>query len=57
MDIHEHQAKELLAGFGVESPPGALSYSCQQAACRARALGAKALVDKAQVHAGAGRGR
>ena len=24
MDIHEYQAKEILAGFGVDVPPGAL---------------------------------
>ena len=32
MDIHEYQAKEILAGFGVAVPPGALAYSPEQAA-------------------------
>ena len=32
MDIHEYQAKEILANFGVEIPPGALAYSPEQAA-------------------------
>ena len=39
MDIHEYQAKEILANFGVEIPPGALAYSPEQAAYRARELG------------------
>lgn len=56
MDIHEYQAKEILANFGVETPPGALAYSPEQAAYRARELGGDSWVVKAQVHAG-GRGK
>ncbi len=56
MDIHEYQAKEILANFGVETPPGALAYSPEQAAYRARELGGEKWVVKAQVHAG-GRGK
>ena len=56
MDIHEYQAKEILANFGVEVPPGALAYSPEQAAYRARELGGDMWVVKAQVHAG-GRGK
>ncbi|MFP7674874.1 malate--CoA ligase subunit beta [Marivita sp. S0852] len=56
MDIHEYQAKEILAGFGVDIPPGALAYSPEQAAYRARELGGTRWVVKAQVHAG-GRGK
>ena len=56
MDIHEYQAKEILAGFGVEVPPGALAYSPEQAAYRARELGGDKWIVKAQVHAG-GRGK
>ncbi|WP_425039472.1 malate--CoA ligase subunit beta [Primorskyibacter sp. S187A] len=56
MDIHEYQAKEILANFGVGVPPGALAYSPEQAAYRARELGGEAWVVKAQVHAG-GRGK
>ena len=55
MDIHEYQAKEILGRFGVPVPKGGLAYSPEQAACRARELGGKAWVVKAQVHAG-GRG-
>ncbi len=56
MDIHEYQAKELLSNFGVEVPSGALAYSPEQAAYRARELGGDKWVIKAQVHAG-GRGK
>ena len=56
MDIHEYQAKEVLAGFGVAVPDGALAYSPEQAAYRARELGGEKWVVKAQVHAG-GRGK
>ena len=39
MDIHEYQAKELLSNFGVVVPQGALAYSPEQAAYRAREMG------------------
>ena len=53
MDIHEYQAKELLAGFGVPIPRGGLAYSPEQAAYRAQELGGDAWVVKAQIHSGA----
>lgn len=56
MDIHEYQAKEVLANFGVTVPDGALAYSPEQAAYRARELGGERWVVKAQIHAG-GRGK
>lgn len=56
MDIHEYQAKELLAGFGVQIPRGGLAYSPEQAAYRAREIGGHQWVVKAQVHSG-GRGK
>lgn len=56
MDIHEYQAKEVLSNFGVEIPAGALAYSPEQAAYRAREIGGEKWVVKAQVHAG-GRGK
>ncbi len=55
MDIHEYQAKEILARFGVPVPRGGLAYSPEQAGYRARELGGKAWVVKAQIHSG-GRG-
>jgi malate-CoA ligase subunit beta len=56
MDIHEYQAKEILSRFGVAVPQGALAYSPEQAAYRAREIGGKLWVVKAQVHTG-GRGK
>lgn len=56
MDIHEYQAKEILSGFGVDVPQGALAYSPEQAAYRSRELGGDKWAVKAQVHAG-GRGK
>jgi len=54
MDIHEHQAKDILAQFGVPVPKGGLAYSPEQAAYQARSLGFPCVV-KAQIHSG-GRG-
>jgi malate-CoA ligase subunit beta len=56
MDIHEYQAKEILARFGVHVPKGAIAYSPEQAAYRAREIGGKVWAVKAQVHTG-GRGK
>ncbi len=55
MDIHEYQAKDILARFGVPIPKGGLAWSPEQAVYRARELGTGPWVVKAQVHAG-GRG-
>jgi malate-CoA ligase subunit beta len=56
MDIHEYQAKELLARYGIPVPRGALAYSPEQASYRTREIGGTAWVVKAQVHSG-GRGK
>ena len=56
MDIHEYQAKSLLAEFGVPIPVGGLAYSPEQATYRATEIGGGAWVVKAQVHTG-GRGK
>ena len=56
MDIHEYQAKSLLAEFGVPIPMGGLAYSPEQATYRATEIGGSAWVVKAQVHTG-GRGK
>ena len=53
MEIHEYQAKELLQKFGVQTPPGGLAYSPEQAAYRAREIGGERWVVKAQIHSGA----
>ena len=56
MDIHEYQAKELLAEFGVPIPSGGLAYSPEQASYRALEIGGDAWLVKSQVHTG-GRGK
>ncbi len=56
MDIHEYQAKELLAGFGVAVPRGKVAYTPEQAAFAATELGGAFWAVKAQLHAG-GRGK
>ena len=53
MDIHEYQAKVLLAEFGMPIAKGGIAYSPEQAAYRAMELGGEKWVVKAQVHSGA----
>jgi malate-CoA ligase subunit beta len=53
MDIHEYQAKELLAAQGIPLPRGGLAYSPEQAHYRAAEIGGNAWVVKAQIHSGA----
>lgn len=53
MNIHEYQAKELLAKFGVPIPRGGLAYSPEQATYRANEIGGSVWVVKAQIHSGA----
>ena len=56
MNIHEYQAKELLAKFGVAVPRGHVAYTAAEAVEAARRLGGSVWVVKAQIHAG-GRGK
>ena len=56
MDIHEYQAKKLLAEFGVVIPRGGIAYSPENAENKAREIGGSKWVVKAQIHAG-GRGK
>jgi succinyl-CoA synthetase beta subunit len=56
MNIHEYQAKELLAKFGVAVPKGGVAYTAAEAVEVARRLGGPVWVVKAQIHAG-GRGK
>ena len=53
MDIHEYQAKEILAKYGVPIPKGGIAYSPEQAGYRAVELGGDTWVVKAQIHSGA----
>ena len=56
MNIHEHQAKQLLGGFGVPVPRGNAVFSVDDAVTAATELGGPVYVVKAQIHAG-GRGK
>ena len=56
MNIHEHQAKELLRGFGVAVPKGIAAFTVDEAVSAAKKLGRDVTVVKAQIHAG-GRGK
>ncbi len=55
MNIHEYQAKQLLAEFGVTVPRGGVAYTSPEAETIARELGGPVWVVKSQIHAG-GRG-
>ncbi len=56
MNIHEYQAKELLAKFGVPVPDGHAAMSAEEAVEAAKKLPGPLWVVKAQIHAG-GRGK
>ena len=56
MNIHEYQAKGLLAKFGVGILTGQVAYTPDEAVEAAKKLGGKVWVVKAQIHAG-GRGK
>jgi succinyl-CoA synthetase beta subunit len=56
MNIHEYQAKELLAKFGVPVPAGYAAMSVDDAVDAAKKLPGPLWVVKAQIHAG-GRGK
>jgi len=56
MNIHEYQAKRLLAQYGVAVPNGKVAYTAPEAEAVAKELGGPVWVVKAQIHAG-GRGK
>ena len=56
MNIHEFQAKKILAGYGVNIPRGKEAYSVAEAVSVAKDIGGEKWVVKAQIHAG-GRGK
>jgi succinyl-CoA synthetase beta subunit len=56
MNIHEYQAKSVLAKFGVPVPRGGVAYTPAEAEAVAQSLGGSLWVVKAQIHAG-GRGK
>ena len=55
MKVHEYQAKEIFAGFGIPVPGGKVATTPEEAAAIAREIGKKVVI-KAQVHVG-GRGK
>ena len=55
MNIHEYQAKQLLARYGVAVLKGGVAYTADEAAQQAESLGGPVWVVKSQIHAG-GRG-
>jgi succinyl-CoA synthetase beta subunit len=55
MNIHEYQAKQLLARYGVAVPSGGVAYTADEAVKVANELGGSVWVVKSQIHAG-GRG-
>jgi succinyl-CoA synthetase beta subunit len=56
MNIHEYQAKELLAKFGIAIPAGFAALSVEEAVEAAKRLPGPLYVVKSQIHAG-GRGK
>ena len=56
MDIHEHQAKELLKEYNIPTPKGKAVFSVEEALIAAKELPGPIYVVKAQIHAG-GRGK
>lgn len=55
MNIHEYQAKQIFAQYGVPTPRGIIANTADEAVANAKELGGSIWVVKAQIHAG-GRG-
>ncbi len=56
MNIHEHQAKEILKKYGAAVPNGVFAFTVEDLVEKAKLLKTKKFVLKAQIHAG-GRGK
>ena len=56
MDIHEHQAKQLLRQYNIPTPTGYVAFTTDEAMKAAKNLPGPVFVVKAQIHAG-GRGK
>ena len=56
MNIHEHQAKQILKKFGAAVPNGVFGFSSDEIVEKAKKLNTEKYVLKAQIHAG-GRGK
>ena len=56
MNIHEHQAKDILKKFGVNVPNGIVIFSLDEIDQKFKILKTSKIILKAQIHAG-GRGK
>ncbi len=56
MNIHEHQAKQILKKYGVIVPEGIFAFNVEELVKKAKRLKTKKFILKAQIHAG-GRGK
>ena len=56
MNIHEHQAKQILKKYGAAVPNGVFGFSSEEIVEKAKKLNTEKYVLKAQIHAG-GRGK
>ena len=56
MNIHEHQAKQILKKFGVPIPEGVFGLTVEELLEKCKSLKTNKYVLKAQIHAG-GRGK
>jgi len=52
MNLHEYQAKKLLADYGIPIPQGFVAFSPEEARLAAQQIPGKRWVVKAQIHAG-----
>jgi len=56
MNIHEHQAKQILKKYGVAVPNGVFGYTVEELIEKSKSLKTEKYILKAQIHAG-GRGK
>ena len=56
MNIHEHQAKDILREFEAPVPKGVVVYNIKEIDQKIKILNTKNFIIKAQIHAG-GRGK
>ena len=56
MNIHEHQAKQILKKYGVKVPNGIFGFTVDEVITKAKSLKTNKYVLKAQIHSG-GRGK
>ena len=56
MNIHEHQAKQILKKYGIKVPEGIFALNVKELIEKAKSLNTEKYVLKAQIHAG-GRGK